>query len=121
MAQVVYAALSVSAAVALTFSLGPVSHATNQTTAHVVGAALLAMGVGALAAARKPETNSTMLRVEIVFTVLCTLDLVHKLVADGGGQVSTWLLTAGLLVGSIVLIWLDPAVGKRVGAGVSRE
>lgn len=119
-AQLAYAAVSVLAGIALTFSLGPVSHATNQTTARIVGAALLAMAVGAVAAARDPEGNRTMLRVEIVFTVLAALDLVRKLVADEGGQGRTWALLIGLIAGSVVLAWLYPAAKERQGSGVSQ-
>jgi len=118
-AQFAYAAVSALAAIALTFSLGPVALATNQTTARIVGSALLAMGLGALTAARDPEANRTMLRVEIVFTVLCAFDIVRKLVDDGGGQGRTWLLLAALTVGSIVLVVLYPAA-ERQGGGISR-
>ncbi len=119
--QLAFAAASVLAAVALTFSLGPVADATNQTTAHIVGAALFAMAVGAVAAARDPEANRTMLRVEIVFVALSALDLVRKLVDDGGGQVRTWLLLAGLVAGSVLLALLYPAAGERQGSEVSQR
>jgi len=119
-AQLAFAVVGVLAGIALTFSLGPVSHATNQTTARIVGAALLAMAVGAVAAARDPEANRTMLRVEIVFVVLAALDLVHKLVVDEGGRGSTWALLVGLIAGSVLLIWLYPAAKERRGSGVSQ-
>jgi membrane associated rhomboid family serine protease len=119
--QLAFAAVSTLAAIALTFSLGPVSHATNQTTAHIVGAALLALAVGAVAAARDPEANRTMLRVEIVFMALSALDLVRKLVADEGGQARTWALLAGLIAGAVVLVWLYPAARERQGSEVSQR
>jgi len=118
--QYVYAAVSVLAGIALTFALGPVAQATNQTTARIVGAALLAMGVGAFAVARDPEGNRTMLRVEIIFTVLSALEIVRKLIDDEGGQGRTWVLLVSLIVGSIVLAVLYPAAAERQGSGVSR-
>jgi len=119
-AQLAFAAISVLAAIALTFSLGPVSQATNLTTARIVGAALFAMAVGAASAARDPEANRTMLRVEIVFMVLAAIDLVGKLVLDEGGQARTWLLLAGLIAGSIVMALLYPAARERQGSEASR-
>lgn len=108
-AELVYAFLSVAAAVALIFSLGPVSHATNQSSERILGAALLAMGLGALAVARDPAGNRVMLRVEIVFTAVSTLALVWKVVVDEDAGPSTWVLLAGLVVGAAVLAWLSPA------------
>ena len=110
--QFAFAVLAVIAGIALTFALGPVSDAINQTTARVVGAALLALAVGALAAARDPAGNRAMVRVEIVFTVLCALDLAHKLAIDEGGRVIVWLLLASLIVGAIALAVLYPAAGE---------
>jgi hypothetical protein len=117
--QLAYAALSAAAAVALVFDLGPVSHAINQTSERIVGAALLAMGVGALAVARDPAANRIMLRVELVFIAACTVSLGWKMVIDEGAGPSTWALLAGLVVGLALLGWLapaaadDPATGRR--------
>jgi len=119
--QVAFAALAVSAGVVLTFALGPVSDAINQTTARVVGAALLALAVGALSAARDPAGNRTMLRVEIVFTALSALDLAYKLAIDEGGRPVAWLLLAGLVVGTVVLVALYPAAGERSDQWVSGQ
>ncbi len=96
---------------ALLFTLGPVATATNQTSVHMLGAALLAIGVGALAVARDPVRNRAMLQVEIVFTALCTLSLVWRLVVDGP-QARTWLLLVPLAVGLTLLVWLYPASGR---------
>lgn len=118
--QLAYAALSAAAAVALIFDLGPVSHAINQTSERIVGAALLAMGVGALAVARDPAANRIMLRVEFVFLAVCTVSLVWKMVIYEGAGPSTWVLLAGLAVGLALLAWLapaatdDPASGRRL-------
>jgi len=115
--QLAYAALSAAAAVALIFDLGPVSHAINQTSERLVGAALLAMGVGALAVARDPAANRVMLRVELVFIAACTLSLVWKMVVDEGAGPSTWALLAGLVVGLTLLGWLAPAAADDPSTG----
>jgi NO-binding membrane sensor protein with MHYT domain len=108
-----FAALSLAAAVALTFSLGPVARATNQTTVHLVGAALFALACGAVAAARDPAGNRTVVWIEIVFTSMCALELVRKLVVDEGGRATTWLLLGALVVGLALLVWVAPAAGRR--------
>ena len=110
--ELVYACLSVAAGVALLFSIGPVAHAANQTSEHILGAALLAFGIGAVAVARDPVRNRALLQVEIVFTALCTLSLVWRLLADGPRE-RTWLLLAPLVVGTALLVWLYPASGPE--------
>ena len=81
------------------------------------------MGVGALAAARDPVGNRIMLRVELVFTTVCTLALCWKMVVDQGAGPSTWVLLGGLIVGVALLAWLAPVVtddpGGRRRAGRS--
>ena len=106
--ELVYAFLSLAAGVALLFSLGPVAHAANQTSEHILGAAVLAMGVGAVAVARDPVRNRALLQVEIVFTALAGLSLVWRLYADGS-RPRTWLLLVPLVVGTALLVWLYPA------------
>jgi hypothetical protein len=96
--------------VALLLSIGPVAHAANQTSERILGAALLAFGMGAVAVARDPVRNRALLQVEIVFTALCTLSLVWRLLADGS-QERTWLLLVPLVVGTALLVWLYPASG----------
>jgi predicted anti-sigma-YlaC factor YlaD len=106
--ELVYAALSLAAAVALILGLGPVANATNQTSVRILGAALLSLAVGALAAARDPVGNRVMLPVEITFTTLSALALVWKLVVDHGGD-RTLVLLAPLVVCVVLLLALSPA------------
>jgi hypothetical protein len=119
--QVAFAALSLIGAVALTFSLGPVSHAANQTTVRVVGAALFALGYGAAAAARDPAGNRIVLPIEIVFTALSAAEIVRKLVVDRGGQATTWLLLGALVAGLALLLRVAPAAGIRMPRRLRRH
>jgi hypothetical protein len=105
--QLVYAAVSLAAAVALIFTLGPVAHASNQTSIRILGAALLALGVGALAAARDPVGNRVMLPVEITFTTLTALFLTYKLAVDHSER--ALLLLLPLLICVVLLCVLSPA------------
>ena len=97
-----------AAALALTFSLGPVANATNQTTARVVGAALLALACGAGLAARDPGGNRAVVWVEIVFVAASAAEIVRKLVVDPYSQARTWLLLGALVVGLALLLWVEP-------------
>ncbi len=113
--QIAFAVASLAAAIVLTFSLGPVSHATNQTTAHIVGAALLALACGAALAAREPGSARPVVWTEVVFSAASAVEIVRKLVVDEGGQARVWLLLGALLVGLALLLWVAPAAGGRPG------
>jgi len=105
----VFAAASLVAAIALLFSLGPVAHATNQTTARVVGAALLALACGAGLVARRPEGNRSVVWMEIVFMAGSLAAIAHKVIADPHSRERTWLLLGALAVGLGLLLWVESA------------
>jgi hypothetical protein len=107
--ELVYATASLVAAVALIFALGPVAEATNQTSVRILGAALLSLGIGALAVARDPVGNRVMLWVEISFTSLSVLALMWKLAVDHNGNDRALLLLPPLVVCVVLLVALSPA------------
>lgn len=74
----VYAAAGLAVSVPLMLLLGPSAHATNATTVRLFGAALFALALGALAAAREPARHRIVLLMEIAFTALASLVLTFK-------------------------------------------
>ena len=119
--ELAFAAASLAAAIVLTFSLGPVSHATNQTTAHIVGAALLALACGAVFAALDPRGARAVVWTEIVFTAASAVEIVRKIVVDEGGQARTWLLLGALVVGLTLLLLVAPAAGGSPARGAGPD
>jgi hypothetical protein len=106
--ELAYGVVSLAAGGALVLALGPVAEATNLTSVRILGAALLALGIGALALARDPVGNRVMLAVEIVFTTVSSLALLWKLVVDGVSDRTVVLLPA-LVVCAVLLVVLSPA------------
>lgn len=106
-AEVLYAAVSLAVAVALIFLLGPVATAVNGTSVRILGAAVLSLGVGALAVAHDPVGNRVMLPVQIIFTTLSALALAWKLAFDHSGR-ALWLLLP-LVVFIVLLLALSRA------------
>ncbi len=106
--ELAYGVVSLAAGGALVLALGPVADATNLTSERILGAALLALGVGALALARDPVGNRVMLAVEIVFSTLSSLALLWKLVVDGASD-RTLVLLPALAACAVLLIFLSPA------------
>jgi len=106
--EYVYAIVCALAAVPLLLALGPVAHAANQTSVRLLGGALLAFAVGALAVARDPVRNRALLQAELVFTGVATLSLLWRLVSDGS-QARTWVLLLGVGAALVLLAALYPA------------
>jgi MFS family permease len=76
---VLYAVGSVAIAVPLLFTLGHSGDLADTTSGKILSAALLAMGFGALAAARDPWGNRIVIQVVMVFTALSSLAIVYRL------------------------------------------
>lgn len=74
----VYGAAGLAMSVPLMLLLGPAAPATNATTVRLFGAALFALAVGALAAAREPGRHKLVILMEITFTALASLVLAFK-------------------------------------------
>jgi hypothetical protein len=109
--ELVYAAISVAVAVPLLFTLGPVNAAQNGTSLRILGAAVLALGVGALAVVRDPVGNRVILVVQLLFTTLSGLALVWKLASELSVR-ALWLLVP-LVVFIGLLVALAPALRRE--------
>jgi peptidoglycan/LPS O-acetylase OafA/YrhL len=106
--QLVYALACVTVALPLIFTLGPAADVTNGTSVRLLGAALLAFSVGALAVARYPRRNRALLQVEITFTALTALFLMYRLIADHNPNDRAWFLLPPVLIGLALLVLLYP-------------
>jgi hypothetical protein len=80
--QLVFGAGCVAVALPLIFRLGPAETVTNATSVRVLGAALLSFAVGAFSTVQDPFRHHMMFRVEIVFTALTAVFLIHRIVTD---------------------------------------
>ena len=107
----VYAAVATLASVPLMLLIGPAAEVANGTSVRILGAALFSLGVGAIAAARDPERNRSLLAVETIFTALVTLVLVFKVVihrSHAGFDERVYLVLAPTLVCLVLLLTTFP-------------
>jgi peptidoglycan/LPS O-acetylase OafA/YrhL len=79
---VLYAVGSVVIAIPLLLAFGHAGELAATTSGKILAAALLAMGFGALAAAREPWRNRLMIQVVMAFTTLSSLAIVYRLVFE---------------------------------------
>jgi peptidoglycan/LPS O-acetylase OafA/YrhL len=79
---ILYAVASAAIAVPLLFAFGHAGDLAATTSGKILAAALIAMGFGALAAARDPWRNRLMIQVVMVFTALSSLAIVYRLVFE---------------------------------------
>ena len=112
-----FCAACVALAVPLIFRLGPAASVTNATSVRVLGAALLAFAIGALAAAKDPPGHRVVLRMEIVFTALTIGFLGIRLVTEHHAHDRAWLMLLPLSVCLILLIVLYPLDEARSRPG----
>ena len=80
--QLLFGAGCVMVALPLIFRIGPAETVTNATSVRVLGAALLSLAVGAFSTVQEPHRHRITLRVEIVFTALTALFLIHRILTD---------------------------------------
>jgi hypothetical protein len=111
--ETVYAAISVGMAIPLIFLLGPVDTASNGTSIRILGGAVLALGIGAVAVVRDPTGNRAMLRVQLVFAVISALALAWKFRVDDSPR--ALLLLLPLVVFIVLLLALSPAARPDKG------
>jgi hypothetical protein len=106
-----YAAFGFAVSVPLMLLLGPAAGATNATSVRLLGAALSALAVGAVTAARDPARHKVVLVMQIVFTALASLVLTSKaLVHHGhaGFDERNYLFLAATLVCLVLLLITFP-------------
>jgi len=89
---IAYAIGSVAIAIPLAFALGNAGDLADTTSGKILAAALLAMGFGALAAARDPWRDRLMIMVLMVFTALSSLAIIYRLAFEGHAVFPTLIL-----------------------------
>jgi len=89
---VLYFLGSVAIAVPLLVYTRHAGNISGTTSGKVLAAALIAMGVGALGAARDPWRQRLVIQVLIVFTALATCAIVYRLVAEHHRHDPAWIL-----------------------------
>ena len=89
---VLYAIGSVAIAIPLLFAFGNAGDLADTTSGKILAAALLAMGFGALAAARDPWRDRLMIQVIMAFTTLSSLAIVYRLAFEDHRPDPAWIL-----------------------------
>ncbi|HET6475022.1 MAG TPA: hypothetical protein VFH93_02955 [Thermoleophilia bacterium] len=111
---VLYAVGSVAFAIPLLFAFAHAGDLANTTSGKVLAAALLAMALGALAAARDPWENRVMVLVVIAFTSFSALAIAYRLVFGEHPSDPAWIVLP-FAIGAPVLFALfyprSPAAG----------
>ena len=89
---VLYAIGSVAITVPLLFAFGHAGDLADTTSGKILAAALLAMGYGALVAARDPWRNRLMIQMVMAFTALSSLAIVYRLTFEHHRPDPAWVL-----------------------------
>jgi len=89
---ILYAIGNAAIAVPLLFAFGRAGDLAATTSGKILVAALLAMGFGALAAARDPWRNRLMIQVVMAFTALSSLAIVYRLAFEDHRNDPAWIL-----------------------------
>ena len=92
MLLVLYAVGSVAFAIPLIFAFAHAGDLANTTSGKILAAALLAMALGALAAARNPWENRVMVLVVIAFTSFSALAIAYRLVFGEHPSDPAWIV-----------------------------
>ena len=105
---VVYAVGSVAIAIPLSFAFGHSGELANTTSGKILAAALLAMGFGALAAARDPWRHRLMIQVLMCFTALASLAIVYRLAFEDHPSYPAGLLLPFALAAPVLFALFYP-------------
>ncbi|MCX6364223.1 MAG: hypothetical protein NTW58_08680 [Actinobacteria bacterium] len=89
---IVYAIGSVAIAIPLAFALGNAGDLADTTSGKILAAALLAIGFGALSAARDPWRHRLMIQVVMAFAALSSLAIIYRLAFEGHPVFPTLIL-----------------------------
>jgi len=98
----------IAVAGALIFKLGPAATVENGTSVRILGAALIALAVGAFSAMKDPSRHHIMLRVEIVFTALTVVFLLYRMMFHRHADVLSLLVLAPVVICLLLLLVLVP-------------
>ena len=89
---VLYAVGSVAVAIPLIFAFSHAGDLADTTSGKILAAALLAMALGALAAARDPWQNRVLILVVIAFTSMSALAIVYRLALEDHTADPAWMV-----------------------------
>jgi 4-amino-4-deoxy-L-arabinose transferase-like glycosyltransferase len=89
---VLYAAGSVAVAIPLLFAFPGAGDLADTTSGKILAAALLAMALGALAAARDPWSNRVLILVVGAFTAMSALAIMYRLAFEEHSGDPAWLV-----------------------------
>lgn len=87
-----YAVGSIAVAVPLIFALAHAGELADTTSGKILAAALLALALGALVAARDPWQNRVMILVVIAFTAFSALAIAYRLAFGGHVEDPAWMV-----------------------------
>lgn len=92
MLLVLYAVGSVAVAIPLLFAFPRAGDLAATTSGKILAGALLAMALGALAAARDPWPNRVLILVVIAFTAMSALAIMYRLAFEEHTSDPAWLV-----------------------------
>ena len=113
-----YFLASVAIAIPLLFYTRHAGNISGTTSGKVLAAALIAMGIGALRAARDPWRQRLVVQVLIVFTALAACAIVYRLVAERHPHDPAWIVLPFALAAPVLLACFYP---RSKPPGVSRD
>jgi peptidoglycan/LPS O-acetylase OafA/YrhL len=105
---IIYAVGSVAVAIPLLFAFTNAGDLADTTSGKILAAALLAMAVGALLAARDPWRNRVLIQVVIVFTSLSGLAIVYRLALQEHVDDPAWLALPFAITTPVLLALFYP-------------
>jgi hypothetical protein len=105
---VLYFLGSIAVSIPLVFYVSDAGNFSGTTSGKILAAALVAMGMGALAATRDPWGQRLMIRVLIVFTALAALAIVYRLVAERHSHDPAWIVLPFAIAAPALLAYFYP-------------
>ena len=105
---VLYAVGSVAVAIPLLFGLTHAGDLADTTSGKILAAALLALALGALAAARDPWQNRVMILVVIAFTAFSALAIAYRLAFGRHVEDPAWVIFPFAVAAPVLLALFYP-------------
>jgi hypothetical protein len=115
---VLYFLASIAIAIPLLVYVRHAGNISGTTSGKVLAAALIAMGVGALGAARDPWRQRLVIQVLIVFTALAACAIVYRLAAERHPHDPAWIVLPFAIATPALLAYFYP---RPVSPGASRD
>ncbi len=109
--QLLFGAGCVAVALPLIFQLGWAAAVANATSVRVLGAAFLALALGAFSAARDPLGHLVILRMEILFTALTATFLTFRIVDNHASDGRAWVVLLSVVACLVLLLACYPRRG----------